>query len=149
MPVIMAGWVVVSLSVFSGVPLPITTSWRLPLVPSMMVMVFCSPAAVCFVARWEQRPVAFSAWLPFVGPGRPARREHRTVTLPDFQGVGIGHALSGLAASLWRGLGCRALSTTTHPALIAARRRSPFLVLRRAPSLASGHERHGQQQGPH
>ncbi len=103
-----------------------------------------APAAVCFVARWEQRPVAFSAWLPFVGPGRPARREHRTVTLPDFQGVGIGQALSGLVASLWRGLGCRALSTTTHPALIAARQRSPFWVLRRAPSLAAGHERRGR-----
>ena len=62
--------------------------------------------------------MAFSAWLPFVGSGPPARREHRTVTLPDYQGVGIGHALSGLVASLWRGLGYRALSTTTHPALI-------------------------------
>jgi ABC-type lipoprotein export system ATPase subunit/GNAT superfamily N-acetyltransferase len=103
-----------------------------------------APSAVCFVARWDDRPVAFSAWLPFVGPGRPARREHRTVTLPDFQGAGIGHVLSGLIASLWRGLGYRAVSTTTHPALIEARRRSPFWVLRRAPALASGHERHGR-----
>ncbi len=103
-----------------------------------------APSAICFVARWKDRPVAFSAWLPFVGPGRPARREHRTVTLPDYQGVGVGHALSGLAASLWRGLGYRALSTTTHPALIQARRRSPFWVLRRAPSLAAGHEQRGQ-----
>jgi GNAT superfamily N-acetyltransferase len=101
-------------------------------------------SAVSFVARWEARPVAFSAWLPFVGPGRPARREHRTVTLPDYQGAGIGHALSGLIAGLWRGLGYRALSTTTHPALIEARRRSPFWVLRRAPALAAGHEQHGR-----
>jgi GNAT superfamily N-acetyltransferase len=105
-----------------------------------------TPAAVCFAARWEGRPVAFSAWLPFVGPGRPARREHRTVTLPDYQGAGIGHALSGLVASLWRGLGYRALSTTTHPALIQARRRSPFWVLRRAPALAAGHERDGRMR---
>jgi GNAT superfamily N-acetyltransferase/ABC-type ATPase involved in cell division len=102
-----------------------------------------APWAVCFVARWEGRPVAFSAWLPFVGRGRPARREHRTVTLPDFQGAGIGHVLSGLVASLWRGMGYRAVSTTTHPALIEARRRSPFWVLRRAPALAD-HERHGR-----
>ena len=85
--------------------------------------------------------MAFSAWLPFVGAGPPARREHRTVTLPDYQGVGVGHALSSLIAAMWRGLGCRALSTTTHPAMIAARRRSPFWVLRRAPALASGRER--------
>lgn len=92
--------------------------------------------AVCFLAAWEGRPVAFSAWLPWVGKGTPARREHRTVTLPDYQGVGIGFALSGFCASLWKALGYRALSTTTHPAFIAARRRSPDWKLRRAPSLA-------------
>jgi GNAT superfamily N-acetyltransferase len=96
------------------------------------------PSAVCFLATWRRRPVAFSAWLPFVGAGPPARREHRTVVLPDYQGIGIGMALSGLVASLWRGLGLRALSTTTHPALIRARLRSPHWRLRRAPSLASG-----------
>jgi ABC-type transport system involved in cytochrome c biogenesis ATPase subunit/GNAT superfamily N-acetyltransferase len=95
------------------------------------------PSATCFLARVEGRPVAFSAWLPFVGVGRPTRREHRTVTLPDYQGVGIGHALSSLVASMWRGLGYRATSTTTHPALIQSRQRSSFWVLRRAPSLAS------------
>ena len=84
--------------------------------------------------------MAFSAWLPFVGRGPPARREHRTVTLPDYQGVGIGNALSDAIASLWRGLGYRAISTTTHPAMIAARRRSPHWRLVRAPSLASGRE---------
>lgn len=105
-----------------------------------------SPSAVCFLACWRQRPVAFSAWLPFVGRGQPARREHRTVTLPDYQGIGIGHALSGLIASLWRGLGYRAVSTTTHPAFVQARLRSPFWVLRRAPSLARpGKERDALQ----
>ena len=100
-----------------------------------------NPSAVCFLATWGGRPVAFSAWLPFVGTRAPTRREHRTVTLPDFQGVGIGNALSALVASLWKGLGCRAVSTTTHPALIRARLRSPLWRLRRAPSLASGRER--------
>jgi GNAT superfamily N-acetyltransferase len=95
---------------------------------------------VCLLACWETRPVAFSAWLPFVGSGRPGRREHRTVTLPDYQGVGVGRALSDLAASAWRGLGYRALSTTTHPALIESRQRSPFWVLRRAPAFAARQE---------
>jgi energy-coupling factor transporter ATP-binding protein EcfA2 len=97
--------------------------------------------AVCFLATWQERPVAFSAWLPFVGAGPPARREHRTVTLPDYQGVGIGFALSSFCASLWRALGYRAVSTTTHPAFIAARRRSKDWRLRRKPSLASSSER--------
>jgi GNAT superfamily N-acetyltransferase len=96
-----------------------------------------APSAVCFLATWREQPVAFSAWLPFVGAGPRARREHRTVTLPDYQGVGIGNALSDFVASLWAGLGYRALSTTTHPAMIRARLRSPNWHMHRAPSFAS------------
>jgi hypothetical protein len=80
--------------------------------------------------------VAFSSWLNFFGQGPPARREHRTVVLPDFQGVGIGMAVSSLIASMWSTLGYRALSTTTHPAFTNARRRSPQWRMHRAPSLA-------------
>ncbi len=98
-------------------------------------------SAVCFLASWDDRPVAFSAWLPFVGAGPLTRREHRTVCLPDYQGIGIGNVLSALIASLWRGLGLRAVSTTTHPAMIRSRLRSPLWRLRRAPGLASGRER--------
>ncbi len=90
--------------------------------------------AVCFLATWEGRPVAFSAWVNAL-TRRGGRREHRTVTLPDYQGVGIGFALSTFLASLWKGLGLRATSTTTHPAFIAARRRSPLWRMSRAPSL--------------
>jgi energy-coupling factor transporter ATP-binding protein EcfA2 len=106
-----------------------------------------NPSATCFLATIPtsienrkskiENPVAFSAWLPFVGAGPPARREHRTVTLPDYQGVGIGMALSGLVASLWKALGYRALSTTTHPAFTAARLRSAFWRMTRPPSLAA------------
>jgi ABC-type transport system involved in cytochrome c biogenesis ATPase subunit len=99
-----------------------------------------SRAAVCFLASIEGKPVAFSAWVnQFTRQG--GRREHRTVTLPDYQGVGIGHAVSGFCASLWKGLGCRACSTTTHPAFVAARLRSPHWRLIRAPSLARVHHR--------
>jgi ABC-type lipoprotein export system ATPase subunit len=97
-------------------------------------------SAVCFLACWNQRPVAFSAWLPFVGSGPPGRREHRTVTLPDYQGIGIGNALSATIASLWTGLGYRALSTTTHPAMIRSRLRSPLWRMHRRPSLAGKSE---------
>jgi GNAT superfamily N-acetyltransferase len=97
-------------------------------------------SAVCFLATWEGLPVAFSAWLPFVGGGFPARREHRTVTLPDYQGVGIGNALSDTIASLWKALGYRATSTTTHPAMIGARRTSQHWREARSPSFAAGAE---------
>jgi GNAT superfamily N-acetyltransferase len=98
-------------------------------------------SAVCFLAVWHERPVAFSAWLPFVSPGPPTRREHRTVTLPDFQGAGIGNALSATIASMWKGLGYRALSTTTHPAMMRTRQKSPLWRMHRPPSLAVGRER--------
>jgi GNAT superfamily N-acetyltransferase len=100
-----------------------------------------NPAAVCFLATWRERPVAFSAWLSFVSTGPPARREHRTVTLPDFQGAGIGNALSATVASMWKGLGYRAFSATTHPAMMRTRQKSPLWRMHRPPSLAAGHER--------
>jgi GNAT superfamily N-acetyltransferase len=84
--------------------------------------------------RTSKPLVAFSAWIPSLRRGG-GRREHRTVTLPDYQGVGIGHALSTFMASVWKALGERATSTTTHPAFIASRRRSRDWKLVRPPSL--------------
>jgi GNAT superfamily N-acetyltransferase len=94
-----------------------------------------APGAICFLATWQERPVAFSAWLNAL-TRRAGKREHRTVTLPDYQGVGIGMALSNFCAAMWNGLGLRATSTTTHPAFIAARLRSPHWRMVRRPSLA-------------
>jgi ABC-type lipoprotein export system ATPase subunit len=112
------------------------SAWRL-FAPHHYLSEALAPSAYCFLASWRDRPVAFSAWLPFLGAGPKARREHRTVTLPDYQGVGIGNALSDFIASLWAGLGYRAISTTTHPAMIRARMRSANWRLRRRPSFAS------------
>lgn len=83
-------------------------------------------AATCFGAFWRGRIVAFDAWLPFVGKlkdERKARRGHRTVCLPDYQGVGIGRTLFDTIASMWAALGYRAFSRTAHPAEIASRQR--------------------------
>lgn len=93
-----------------------------------------APAATVFLACWQGRPVAFSAWVPAL-TRRPGKREHRTVCLPDYQGVGIGAALSAWCASLWQALGYRATSTTTHPGFIQSRLRSPAWRLTRGPSL--------------
>lgn len=98
------------------------------------------PSATCFLATWKDRPVAFSAWASFYGKGPKTRREHRTVTLPDYQGIGIGNTLSATIASLWKGLGWRAISTTTHPAMIQARMRSPLWFMHRRPSMANSRD---------
>ena len=52
------------------------------------------------------------------------KREHRTVTLPDYQGVGIGNYLSVYIASMCKGLGCRYVSITSHPAMMRSRAKS-------------------------
>jgi hypothetical protein len=61
--------------------------------------------------------------------------------LPDYQGAGIGNWLSAFLASLWAARGYRAISTTTHPAMIAARRRSADWRMHRPPSLQQGKEK--------
>jgi len=91
-----------------------------------------SVTAFCFAAFWEQQPVGFSAWVNRGAYGTvtrqqagQAKREHRTVVLPDYQGLGIGNRLSEFCASIWRGLGYGTFSTTSHPAMIRYRSRSP------------------------
>lgn len=101
-----------------------------------------SPASTCFVMveKTTQRPVAFSAWLNHLS-AKGGKREHRTVVLPDWQGIGIGMAISGFIASMWSALGFRATSTTTHPAFISARRRSKLWKMHRAPGFGGNNDR--------
>lgn len=82
--------------------------------------------AICFAAFWGERPVAFCSHVHRMTRNRKRsdKRAHRTVTLPDFQGIGIGNRLSNFCASLYAGLGSRVFSTTSHPAFIAARKRN-------------------------
>lgn len=94
-----------------------------------------NPAARCFVARVGGRPAAFTAVLSHPDALGGYWREHRTVCLPDFQGVGIGNALSEFVASLFAATGKRYLSITSHPGMIAHRLRSPKWVMYRAPGF--------------
>ena len=94
-----------------------------------------STAAVCFVAFVHSVPAAFTAVLHFPHPkSKTIRREHRTVCLPDFQGVGIGNAMSDYIGSVCRGLGFRWLSQTSHPAMIRARAASPNWKMMQKPT---------------
>lgn len=100
-----------------------------------------NPAARCFEARIGNRPAAFTAVLNHPNRDGGYWREHRSVCLPDFQGVGIGSALSEFVASLFAATGKRYLSVTSHPGVIAHRLRSPQWLLYRAPSF--GHNNTG------
>ena len=75
-------------------------------------------AARCYMALWDRQPVAFCAILPLLGRvGRD--RISRLVTLPDYQGVGIGGHLLDALAVINKRAGRRTNITTSHPAMIA------------------------------
>jgi GNAT superfamily N-acetyltransferase len=84
-----------------------------------------NPMARCYVALWEGIPAAFCATLPVIG-----RRRHwrisRIVTLPDYQGIGIGMRVAETVGDLHRAEGHRFNVTASHPALIAHCRSSPL-----------------------
>ena len=81
-------------------------------------------AAEFWLATVEDRPAACVAVLNMTHASGPMRREHRCVCLPDFQGVGIGNAVSETVAAIYAGLGHRYVSLTSHPAMIGHRSRS-------------------------
>lgn len=83
-----------------------------------------SNMARCYVALWHGEPVSFCAMLPVIGK-RKHWRISRIVTLPDYQGVGIGMRVVEAVADLHRADGNRVNVTASHPALIAHCRRSP------------------------
>ncbi len=84
-----------------------------------------APQAKCYLATWNGEPVSFAATLPIIGrKGR--RRFTRIVTLPDYQGVGIGMRTVEAVASIQRAEGLRVNVTSSHPALIRHCRDSPF-----------------------
>jgi GNAT superfamily N-acetyltransferase len=57
-----------------------------------------APQARCYLTTWEGVPVNFSATLPVIAK-RNHRRFTRIVTLPDFQGLGIGMRAVAAVAS--------------------------------------------------
>eukprot|EP00939_MAST-03C_sp_MAST-3C-sp1_P004592 g4592.t1 len=59
-------------------------------------------------------------------PKTPARRAHRTVVLPSFQGLGIGSCLSDACAELHRREGFLYFGQTVHPRFGRYRDRSPL-----------------------
>jgi GNAT superfamily N-acetyltransferase len=98
-------------------------------------------AAACYVALIRDQPAAFTAVLPWPHPTKPGWREHRTVCLPDYQGVGIGNAMSEFVAGVYRATGKPYYSTTSHPAMIHHRARSPLWRMARKPGLTGGSSR--------
>jgi GNAT superfamily N-acetyltransferase len=96
-----------------------------------------------FCAFYEGIPIAMTSAIPFPHPVAPGYREHRLVCLPDYQGVGIGNALSSFIASCYIAKGRPYYSATSNQAIIRHRAKSKQWQMIRLPSLAKPQERKG------
>jgi ABC-type uncharacterized transport system YnjBCD ATPase subunit/GNAT superfamily N-acetyltransferase len=130
-----------------------------------------APAARCYAASLQQpdfpeRPMAFLATLPVMGL-RAARRVHRLVVLPDYQGLGIGVHLLRAVAEIEMGAGdpvpapsrprksrlvepqaARRFSITTgHPGLIRTLAHDPCWRLGAVSKLGSPHRELSRRLG--
>jgi GNAT superfamily N-acetyltransferase len=83
----------------------------------------------CWVAAWDGVLVGFASALPFPKRNlRNAWRGHRTVILPDYQGLGLGVRLSDAIGEIFLREGCSYYSKTAHPRMGEYRERSPLWV---------------------
>lgn len=96
-------------------------------------------SAVCLGGFVNGRCVSFCSAIPFPHPvAKNIWAEHRTVVLPEFQGLGLGGVLAEwLGMHLWE-RGWRFHSTPSHPAIIAQKAASPrWRMLRHGTQSAS------------
>ncbi len=107
-----------------------------------------NPAATCFAAWLDDRPIAFCALVAVLGK-KGHKRISRIVTLPDYQGLGIGLRLTERVADFARAQGSRVSITASHPAVIAACRKSTRWQLRSYKPLGNlGRQRFEQRTIP-
>jgi len=84
-------------------------------------------SARCWMAVWNGALVGFASALAFPnGNFKKGWREHRTVVLPDYQGLGLGVRISDAVADLFVREGGRYFSKTSHPRMGAYRDMSPL-----------------------
>jgi len=82
-------------------------------------------SSTTFCAFIGEKPVAMCSVIAFPsGNWKNGWRGHRTVVLPEFQGLGIGSALSDAVAEFIVSTGARYFSKTSHPAMGEHRNKS-------------------------
>lgn len=84
-------------------------------------------ASRCYVGVMDGEVVAFNASMTMPnGYMKNAWREHRTVVLPDYQGMGIGVRFSNAIGEMMLEQGKRYFSRTAHPKMGFYRENSPL-----------------------
>jgi ABC-type ATPase involved in cell division/GNAT superfamily N-acetyltransferase len=81
----------------------------------------------CYVGLLGDKPIAFHAAIHSTNRDIHSYwRGHRTVVLPEFQGLGIGTAFSDAIAEMYVSRGMRYFSKTAHPSFGEHRQNSPL-----------------------
>jgi len=95
-----------------------------------------SKAATCFAAFVDERPVYFTGVLHFPHPKvTDIKRLSRSVTLPDWQGVGIASTVSAVLGSAYKAIGYRLRSYPAHPAYVRTRAKDARWAMRKEPGV--------------
>lgn len=82
-------------------------------------------AAHVYVCTCNGKLAGFTSVLHFPHPSaKKIKKGHRSVVLPEFQGVGIGNAFTSYIAKMWKLQGYRYTSVTSNPSMIMARKNS-------------------------
>lgn len=96
-------------------------------------------SAKVYIATLNDEICGFCSVLPFPHPKKKDfYRGHRTVILPDYQGIGLGTILSNNVAEILKSEGKRFISTSSNPSFIVSRDRDPKWVVTRKGRLTSG-----------
>lgn len=94
-----------------------------------------------FVCYANGHLAAFTSALHFMHPKKKNTvRGHRSVVFPDYQGVGIGVALTTAVADYFQRIGKTYITTTSNPAMIIARGKDPRWAMTRRCRASNGSE---------
>lgn len=106
-------------------------------------------AARVFVSTCNGDLCAFCATLPFPHPTKKNTwKGHRSVVLPDFQGVGIGTAFTNYIGDMMLSEGKQYIATTSNPAMIFSRVHDKRWITTRIGRTAQGQGKiHNKNKG--
>ncbi|WP_443111899.1 GNAT family N-acetyltransferase [Alicyclobacillus sp. ALC3] len=97
------------------------------------------PGATCYGAFIADEPIAFCAVLHFPHPqNKKIKKVHRVVTLPDYQGIGVGTRFLNRIGELYTGQGFDFHLVTSARNLVQALRNSPQWILKRRGRVGAG-----------
>lgn len=97
-----------------------------------------NPTARCFGLWANDQLASFTCVLYLPHPRvKNIYRLHRSVTLPDWQGMGLIHVLCERVGAAYRAVGKRLRAYPAHPAFIRARNQSPLWAMIKRPGTFS------------